>query len=246
VSAAGTFAFGDVGSGRFGIAHLAYAGHGFAAVFGGGEPAGQTTDGSQVEIAEVQPARQWRVTLAGDGGAFDLEFVALSDTVAFADGEDQLCRVTGTVTAGGATEPIDCLGQRAGAGADPPAEGSLLRWLGTWFADDEAIFVRARRPAGGDPEAETVEAYLFEGEPPLAARVADPRLSTQYDADGGQVRAGLELWVNEDDDYPQRAAGNVVCATRFTFGEVRLDLAFMHWRMHGREGVGVYDLLRPA
>jgi hypothetical protein len=243
---AGTFAFGDIGSGRFGLAHLAYAGHGVAAVFAGGELAAQTTDGAQVEIAELEPARRWRATFAGAGGGFDVEFEALSDPVAFADGDDQLCRVTGSVTASGATEPIACLGQRAGAASGPPPKGTLLRWVGAWLGEGEAILVRARRAPGADADAETVEAYLVEGETSLATRVADPRLSTQYDAKGRHVRGGLELWVGEEDDYARRAAGQVVCATRFDFGEVRLDLAFMHWRMHGRDGAGVYDLLGPA
>jgi hypothetical protein len=246
MSAAGTFAFGELGSGRFGLAHLAYEGHGLAAAFAGGELVAQTSDGTQVEIAEVEQARLWRVRFDGDGGGFDLEFAALTDPVAFDDGEDQLCRVTGTVTARGGTEPIECLGQRAGAGSGPPAEGTLLRWLGAWFGEDEAILARAERAPGADAEAEAVAVHLVEGEPPAAVRVADPRLSTQYDAQGRQRRAGLELWVGEEDDFPRRAAAEVVCATTFDFGAVRLDWAFLHWRSHGREGAGVYDILRPS
>ena len=36
---------------------------------------------------------------------------------------------------------------------------------------------------------------------------AEPRLSTTYDAEGHQRRAGLELWVGEDDPLPRRAGG---------------------------------------
>jgi hypothetical protein len=246
VSAAGTFAFGDLGSGRFGLALLAYEGHGLAAVFSGGELAGQTTDGTQVEISETEPGRRWWVRFAGDGAGFDLEFEALTEPVPSLGGEDQLCRVSGTVTAGGAAEPIECLGQRGTGSDERPAAGTLVRWIGAWLADDDAVLARAQRDAGADLEAETLAVHVIDGEPPAPVRVADPRLSTQYDAEGRHVRAGLELWVGEDDDYARRAAGVAVCATSFEFGSARLDCAFLHWRMHGREGAGVYDLLRVA
>ena len=77
-------------------------------------------------------------------------------------------------------------------------------------------------------------------------RVDEPRLSTTYDEDGRQVRAGLELWVGEEDDYPRRAAGEVLCGSTLDLGDLRLDCAFLRWRMGGRSGVGRYDLLRRA
>ena len=73
--------------------------------------------------------------------------------------------------------------------------------------------------------------------------VLDPRLSTTYDAGGRQRHAGLELWVDED-GFPRRAAGEVVCGTTLDLGRLRLDCAFFRWRMDGREGVGRYDVLR--
>ena len=72
---------------------------------------------------------------------------------------------------------------------------------------------------------------------------SSPRLSTTYDGDGRQRRAGLELWVDED-GCPRRAAGEVVCGTSLDLGRLRLDCAFFRWRMEGREGVGRYDVLR--
>ena len=246
MSDAGTFAFGDLESGRFGLAVLAFQDHGLAAVFAGRQLASRSQDGSQVRVAELEPARRWSVEFATDGGGFDLEFAALVDPVAFPDGEDQLCRVTGTVTAGGATEPIACLGQRGTGSGGRPDAGTLVRWVGAWLGEDEAILTRARREAGASPDAEMLAAYVVEGEPPVAVPVADPRLSTQYDAGGRHRRAGLELWVGEEDDYPRRAAAEVVCETIFDAGSHRLDCAFLHWRMHGREGAGVYDILRPA
>ncbi len=72
----------------------------------------------------------------------------------------------------------------------------------------------------------------------------EPRLSTTYDADGRQRRAGLELWVGADDAYPRRVSGQVVCGATLDLGELRLDTAFLRWRMDGVAGIGHYDILR--
>ena len=95
---------------------------------------------------------------------------------------------------------------------------------------------------------EAVAASILErgedGEP-RAVDVVDPRLSTAYDGEGRQLRAGLELWVDED-GWPRRAAGEITCGTSLDLGRLRLDCAFFRWRMEGREGFGRYDVLRRA
>jgi hypothetical protein len=73
--------------------------------------------------------------------------------------------------------------------------------------------------------------------------IDDPRLSTTFDGDGRQRSAGLELFVDKDDEYPHRAAGEVICGTTLDLGRLRMDSAFLRWRMEGREGVGRYDVL---
>jgi hypothetical protein len=78
-----------------------------------------------------------------------------------------------------------------------------------------------------------------------SAGIADPRLSTTYDGDGHQRRAGLELWMDEDDHaLPARGSGEVLCGSTLDLGQLRLDCAFFRWRLEGREGVGRYDVLR--
>ena len=76
--------------------------------------------------------------------------------------------------------------------------------------------------------------------------VADPRLSTTYDADGRQRRAGLELWVTDEDGSRAAPPARSLCGTTLDLGRLRLDCAFFRWRMDGREGVGRYDVLRRA
>ncbi len=92
-----------------------------------------------------------------------------------------------------------------------------------------------------------MSAVVFEstGEEIHGTRVADPRLSTTFDASGRQRRAGLELWMT-DDGPVRRAAGEVICGTTIDLGRLRLDCSFLHWRLEGREGIGRYDILRKA
>ena len=82
--------------------------------------------------------------------------------------------------------------------------------------------------------------------PAGSLRVEEPRLSTTYDDEGRQRRAGLELWVGGDDAYPRRASGEAVCGAEVDLGRLRLECAFFNWRMDGRPGVGRYDILRRA
>ena len=79
---------------------------------------------------------------------------------------------------------------------------------------------------------------------PLA--VAEPLLSTTYDRDHRQLRAGFELWPDVEHGYARRGAGEVLCGTSLDLGRLRMDCSFFRWRMEGREGVGRYDVLRRA
>ena len=101
------------------------------------------------------------------------------------------------------------------------------------------------RPAGAENHAEeAIWGALLDAEGVVP--LADPRVSTTYDADGHQRRAGLELWVGEEDNYPRRGAGQVLCGSSVALGQLRLDCAFFIWQVDGREGVGRYDLVRRA
>ena len=52
--------------------------------------------------------------------------------------------------------------------------------------------------------------------------------------------------MGEEDDYPRRGAGQVLCGSSVELGQLRLDCAFFAWQLDGREGVGRYDLVRRA
>jgi hypothetical protein len=177
--------------------------------------------------------------------------IALGDDVAI-DGFDQLCSVRGRVSTNGVEHELDCLGRR-GVRAGELASGGIdsVREVAAWFGDDEGlaiIAVRRERAAGHDKDA--VSGVLFETG--LFIPVANPRLSTTYAASGEPARAGLELWLGDEDDedneapYPRRAAGEAA-GGGVSLSDPQLDVRVepFRWHMGGREGLGVYQLLRP-
>jgi hypothetical protein len=192
-----------------------------------------------LEISAVDDG--WR--LVWDGAA-DLTFTPVSPALPVAgggmEGFEQVCRVSGTV----GSRSVSCLGQRGRSwGVADWDRVGLARSLSAWW-DDRALVLSALRPAKAKDHArEEMAAWLVEGDE--AVPVADPRLSTTYDGEGRQRRAGLELYLTDDDDeFPRRVAGEVACGTSLELGRLRLDCAFFHWRTEGQAGVGRYDVLR--
>jgi hypothetical protein len=260
-----TFSFGDAAADVYAVARVGLSGErsasGLGMVFSGGEPVVVQADGV-VEVPDraweaidaaglattiERPLEAWTLSFASDAATFDLNVEAVSAPGEVSDGGmdgyEQLCRVTGDATIAGRSVTIDCIGQRGHSWGAPDWERmALARTLGVWIGEDLGVSMLAIRPAGAEHhDAESVGAYLYEdGEP---VRVLDPRLSTGYDGEQRQQRAGLELWVDEE-SHARRAAGEVVCGTSLDLGRLRLDCAFLRWRMEGREGVGRYDILR--
>ena len=272
-----TVAFGDPAAGVYALGRVGLvpgaepAASGMGIVFDGSDPVAVRAEGAVpaggpgwagagaagVRTEVLEPLRRWRMSFED---AFDVEIEALTPPAALdADaraaktggmqGYEQLCRVRGRVVAGGKERPVDCLGQRGHSWGRPDWEKLVLaRTVSAWFDDATAVTLTAVRDRKAKHHAdEAVAAYLVRGGEPV--EVAEPRLSTTYDADDRQVHAGIELWVSEaggDGEWPHRAAGEVVCGTTLDLGRLRLDCAFFAWRMEGRAGIGRYDVLRRA
>ena len=211
-----------------------------------------------LEATIDEPLQQWTVRFGdGERDGFELRFEAsgppaeleASESAAHAggmEGYEQLCHVHGTVRTGGAEREVRCRGQRGHAWGEPDWERiESTRTLAAWLEDGSAVLLTAVRPAGAaDHESDATWAAMIG--PAGNLRVDEPRLSTTYDEAGRQRSAGLELWIGEDDAYPRRASGEVVCGSTLELGQLRLDCAFVRWHMGGRAGIGRYDLLRRA
>ncbi|MDX6689002.1 MAG: hypothetical protein QOG15_459 [Solirubrobacteraceae bacterium] len=265
-----TFAFGDPAAEVYGIARLAVSGggaSGMAIVYDKHEPvagareAGRPLDGASetswddvaaagVSTTTQSPHEAWTVSFDDEHGtAFDLRFEAISTPApvqaAGVEGGDQLCSVSGTVRLGERTVEISCLGQRSHLlGAPDLDRVEIARTLSAWLGADRAVTLTAVRPTRAKRHQldETVTGWMIEGGEPVA--IAEPRLSTTYDGELHQQRAGLELWMDEEHTTDRRASGQVLCGMTVDLGALRLDNAFFSWRMEGREGVGLYDVLR--
>jgi hypothetical protein len=187
-----------------------------------------------------------------DGASLNVELVPLAAPLALGDGLDAeeltVCRVLGELEAGGKVRPISCLGIRSKGGAGDASDGSLTRSIAVAFSDGGILALDAVRPHGAQTHAEEEIVAAFADPEGTATAFAETLLSTQYDGEGRQVRATLELWP-EQESVPspyRRAAGTIVCGTSLALGERRLDIAIFRWSMDGTPGLGRYEVLSSA
>jgi hypothetical protein len=219
-----------------------------------------TPDWAEIDVAGVrmeasEPLRAWRVAFTAEAATFDVRCSAVIPPIELGadspaalaggmQGYDQLVRVTGTATVGGRERKVTALGQRTHTwGIADWDRMESVRTVGAWLAEDRAVGLQAvRRPGARGHDADAVSAWLLGEEG--AHALSEARLSTTYDGEGRQRRAGLELWEQADSEYPHRLAGEVVCGATLDLGALRLDSAFFRFRLEGQEGAGRYDLLR--
>jgi hypothetical protein len=231
-----------------------------AAIARGGLEAGADAGWDAIELGGLrmtvdEPLRVWRVAMDAERHGFDLRFEALTPPAEIdADaavvraggmaGYEQLCGVTGTMRADGREREIRCLGQRGHGWGEPDwSRIESARTLAAWPDAGYGLALASVRPNGTEHADELVWAALLDEEGTL--RVEDARVSTTYDDDGRQRRAGLELWL-AGDEHPHRGSGEALCGSTLDLGQLRLDCAFFRWRIDGESGVGRYDVLRRA
>jgi hypothetical protein len=269
-----TFSFGDPVVSLYGLARLGLGGDGasgFAIVHHDEEIAGSSMEtlpradavetwdevrAAGVRSKTITPLEAWNVSYDGGPAAgFDLRFEAVSAPAALGEdnpaaqaagmnGYEQLCAVKGVVLVGGQPVNVRCHGQRGHLwGAPDWSRIELARTLSAWFDTGNGVTLTAVRPAKAKHhDEELVAGFVITGGEPV--EIFDPRLSTAYDAEDRQRRAGLELWMQEEGGTAHRAAGEAVCGTTMDLGDLQVTSAFFHWKMEGLSGAGRYDVLR--
>lgn len=120
------------------------------------------------------------------------------------------------------------------------------RLVAVWLENGETYTLTALRPGGAKgQDKDEITVVLPEAEPAL--EVFDPRLSTEYTADGTPRRFGIELWLGDDpdgDQHPVRLAGEAPEATA-PISNGRLSVHPMQAHGAGEvAGFGLYLLLR--
>jgi hypothetical protein len=271
--AAVTFSFADPAAQLYGLARLGLSGEGearrgsaLALLFAGREPVAAIAEGDVPVAADADwellelpglatsveaPFERWSVRMAGARHEFALSFEAASPPAdrpltGGAEGYEQLCRVRGEVLMDGDGAAVDGTGQRGHEwGTHDWTRLDGIHTVSGWMEDGASFAVTAARPAGAEGHDADERWGALLG-PTAVATIADARLSTTYDAAGHQRRAGLELWIDAESEYPRRAAGTALCGSTLELGQLRLECAFMRWTMDGIAGVGRYDVLRRA
>jgi hypothetical protein len=236
-----TVAFGDLDAGVWGV--VWGNGEAFAAI--GPPQPDAVLNSATVTVGGSEADEEWTLT-APD---FELRVSAQSDPVASTDldGFDQLCRVHGEGLLGGERRELDVLGWRGNRAAIDIGALDSIREVSAWFGEADGLGLTALRPSaakGHDNDLRAASVFATDG----AISVADPRLSTTYNAAGSPVRVGLELWLDQDESeqqYPRRATGEAVGASAGgPFGSLLLEAHLLRCRSRGTEGAGVYLLAR--
>jgi hypothetical protein len=202
---------------------------------------------ARVELAAAQEAGGWQ--LEGDRASLIVGPAGEAVSVPAADGEHdevaQRCRVSGRVRFDGSEHEIDTSGLRTWCGQPLELDRfRSIRAVFTWFDSGEGFVLTALRPRKArahDDDVMTAAILRPDGSAP----VADPRLSTTYSADGWPVRAGLELWLGEEEKerYPRRASGEATGPHALgAAGELELRAQRFRWHSRGKDGAGAYLL----
>jgi hypothetical protein len=126
-------------------------------------------------------------------------------------------------------------------------QGQIVRRsIGIVFDDGALLALTSTLPEGakGHGDEEVTAVFCPPDGAPLTFEEA--LLSTEYEENGTQRRATLELWTDVDEMRPLRGAGtliNCVCVRR---QGIDSNIAFFRWSVEGREGLGTYEVARTA
>jgi hypothetical protein len=173
----------------------------------------------------------------------DASSVAVPELMSGVTLYEQLCHVHGTVHVEGSSRSVRAVGRRVHAwGAHDWNE--LERWRSLYAASEEgrAISLAAALPQNASGHGQEVHAatLLAPDEEPHAFE--DVRVSTVWGPDGLPVKAGLELYL-ADEEMPRRMAGESVCRTTVDLGDQALGISFFRWSFEGTPALGCYETL---
>lgn len=207
---------------------------------------------AELEVAQNGSAS---LRLEGDGGSAEaalssgpapapLEAEAAPDAAAM-PGQPHASVCEASVNFGG--QSSSCTGHLTTWSEDPLAGAGILRHLALPAADGALLVALAWAPEGvGTHAEETGAAWLLDAEG-RAGAYPHAFLSTQYDDDGRQTRAGLELWSADAEAPPVRGAGTAAGAppaASVPASPGHFSGAILRSSVEGHEGLGSYLIWR--
>jgi hypothetical protein len=131
-------------------------------------------------------------------------------------------------------------------GSKSDESSALRRSIGIVFSDGGLLAITARRPEGSSGHEDEEVVAIMCGADGAPVEVAETLLSTEYGPDGVQRRATQELWADGEQGAPQRGAGSLISSSSVSRPGLSAEVAFFRWSVEGREGLGHYEVVRPA
>lgn len=122
----------------------------------------------------------------------------------------------------------------------------VRRSIGVVFDDGALLALTATLPGNGRAHGDEEVSAVFCNPEGTALTFEESLLSTEYDGEGVQRRATLELWPDVEDMRPVRGAGSVISSVRVRRQELDSQIAFFRWSIEGREGLGTYEVARTV
>lgn len=131
------------------------------------------------------------------------------------------------------------------AGELPWDQLESVRVIGASF-DELALAAVVARPAGAaNPDEDRIAVALVREAGP--EEISEALLSTEYDPDGHVRRIGLELWPEAAGVGARRlAADRTGDPASSTVDGTSRDATPMAFRLDGKQGTGLHELLRPT
>jgi len=118
------------------------------------------------------------------------------------------------------------------------------RSIGIVFSDGGLLALSAVRPPGSTEHGDEVVSAVLCDPDGAPVEISETLLSTEYGPDGGQRRASLELWPDDEEGQPLRGAGSLISAASVQREGLVAEIAFFRWSLEGREGLGHYEIVR--
>jgi hypothetical protein len=209
----------------------------------GFQPLGVSIRGEPPNGSVLDAGRRWEVSAA----EIELSLVSSADYASSgdADGLVELCAVRGEIRLSDEERRLECGGARLAA----DARCESLRFVAGWFESGAAVALVAQRPRDADGHGKDRVAAVLAGEAD-GTRLFDPRLSTTYGSDGSPRRAGIELWLGEDEDADFRFT-RLSLDARSAAGDLsrrhlRIECHALQGHDASSSGHGVYLLVRAV
>lgn len=120
------------------------------------------------------------------------------------------------------------------------------RAIGIVFSDGGLLAITSTLPEGGAAHGEEEVAAVLCDPDAAPVEFSEALLSTEYDEDGVQRRATLELWSDVEDARPLRGAGSLISSVAVQRHGLESRIAFFRWSVEGREGLGHYEVARTG